>query len=162
MGALASGSWHRTGVTGLEQAEGVPPSVAGRPPLLVRWWRWFLGSSGGPISPWRTIVWWEARRLPYNALLAVFGSVALVIFLWAITQCGEEDAFEPLGLLAGVVLANVAYTLGWMTELLVNAARRPGPRRVGPLLLRVGLLVSAVVVFAPAIIWVSHLIVIRR
>jgi hypothetical protein len=144
-------------VTEFEQAERVPPSAFERPLLLVRWWRWFIGSESKPLSPWRTIVWWEVRRLPYNALLALFGSVALLVFFWAIAHSGAlkpgEDAEEPLVLLAAPVLANAAYTLGWMTELVVDVVRRSGARRIGPSLLRVGLGLSALVVFSPAIVW---------
>ena len=118
------------------------------------------GSSGRtakPLSPWRTILWWEVRRPIYNALLALFGLVTLFVFFTAITQIGElrpgEDAEEPLALLAVPVLANVAYTLGWIAELIVRVVRRSATPRIGPLLLRVGLGFSAVVVLAPAVVW---------
>jgi hypothetical protein len=130
---------------------------AGRSGWIGRGWKWFLGSRGEPLSPWRTIQWWEVRRPVYNVLLAPFGSVAVLVFFWAITRSGElklgEDAEEPLALLAAPVLANVAYTLGWVTELIVNVARGSDARRIGPVLLRVGLTFSGVVIFAPPVVW---------
>jgi hypothetical protein len=102
--------------------------------------RWFLGSIDEPLPWWRTILWWEARRLPYNALLGLLSCVALPVFLLAISRSGElkpgEDAAEPLALLAAPVLANIAYTFGWATELAVNGVRGSDARRVGPSLLR--------------------------
>jgi hypothetical protein len=162
--ALAFSPWHSTRVSEFSEVERVPPTAAGHP--LVRWWTWFLGSESGRLSPWRTILWWEVRRLPYNGLLAVLGSASLLVFFWTISQSGElkpgEDAEEPLALLAAPVLANVAYTLGWMTELVANVVLRSSARRIGPGLLRVGLAFSAVVVFTPAAVWVGHMILIRR
>ena len=111
---------------------------------MARWW------AAGPD-------WWEARRLPYNAFVGVLGCVALRVFFIAITESGElkprQDAVEPLALLAAPVLANVAYTFGSITEVLVNLVRGSGARRVGPALLHAGLVFSAVVVLAPAAFW---------
>jgi hypothetical protein len=64
-----------------------------------------------------------------------------------------EDAEEPLALLAALVLANMAYTLGWMMEIVLTIVRRSSAPRVGPTLLRAGLIFSAVVVLAPAFCW---------
>jgi hypothetical protein len=129
---------------------------------MSRAWRWFLGSTGEPLTPWRTILWWEARRVPYNAFLFLLGCIAVPIFFVAIMHSGKlkpgEDAVEPLTLLVVPVLANVAYTLGWLTEIVVILFHPPDARRVGPSLLRAGLGVSAVVVLAPAVVWATRLV----
>ena len=104
--------------------------------------------------------------MPYNALLFILGCIALPIFFAAMMHSGElkpgEDPVEPLALLAAPVLANVAYTLGWFTEIVVNLVCLPA-RRIGPHLLRTGLIFSALMVFLPAVassvVWASHLVV---
>ena len=62
--------------------------------------------------------------MPYDALLFLLSCIAVPIFFVAIMHSGElnpgEDAVEPLALLAAPVLANVAYTLGWFTEIIVD------------------------------------------
>jgi hypothetical protein len=124
---------------------------------IVRAWRWFLGSPSEPLSPSKTILWWEVRRIHYNVFLSLLACVALPIFFLEVMRSGYlkpgEDAEEPLALLAALVLANMAYTFGWMTEIVVNVVRRSSARRVGPALLRAGLIFSAVVVLAPAVYW---------
>jgi hypothetical protein len=108
------------------------------------------------------MLWWEARRLPYNVLVGLMACVALPVFLVAISRSGElragDDAVEPLALFAAPILANVAYTFGWVTELAINGMFHSGARRVGPALLRAGLGVSAFVVVAPAFIWAVRLV----
>jgi hypothetical protein len=93
----------------------------------------------------------------FDALLFLLGCIAVPIFFVAIMDSGElkpgEDAVEPLALLAAPVLANVAYTMGWFTEIIVDLIRPSGARRIGPKLLRAGLGFSAAVVFAPAVFW---------
>lgn len=70
------------------------------------------------------IVWWEIRRIPYNLALLAVGLVSVFSVEWIggrLVPLGE-DFVEPLILLFGVIayaiLANVCYSLGWITELI--------------------------------------------
>ena len=74
--------------------------------------------------PWDTIVWWEVRRIPFNLAVGLAGVISLVvIFLTGVPRLQPgEDLIEPLMLLYGgmayAMLANLAYTMGWITELI--------------------------------------------
>ena len=74
--------------------------------------------------PWDAIAWWELRRIPYNMLMLGAGvlSLASILFIGSYFIRPGEDVIEPFAVIAGVVvygvLANLAYTLGWITELL--------------------------------------------
>jgi hypothetical protein len=74
--------------------------------------------------PWDAIIWWELRRIPYNVLMLVVGVLSLLSILFIGSHFVEpgEDVIEPFAIVAGVVVfggfANLAYTLGWITELL--------------------------------------------
>jgi hypothetical protein len=74
-------------------------------------------------SRWDAIRWWEARRIIFNLLVGLTGVIATGVFLLigrTIVQPGE-DFEEPLALIGAVLvygfMANVCYTLGWITEL---------------------------------------------
>ncbi|ESQ89353.1 hypothetical protein [Asticcacaulis benevestitus] len=70
-----------------------------------------------------SVGWWEFRRVTYNLILVPFlaGSLWLGAFLVSQTSLRNMPV-EPLGLvfMAGIFLglANVAYTIGWLTEIL--------------------------------------------
>jgi|SRR5215510_2449356 len=114
--------------------------------------------------PWDAVIWWELRRIPYNVLLLVVG----VLCLLSILVMGKyfvrpgEDVIKPLEMVTGVVvygvLANIAYTLGWVTELLWSwgDTERTEPRR--PLIFWIGVTFSVAVTLLPAflipLLWV--------
>ena len=70
-------------------------------------------------SPADVIRWWETRRLGYNAVVGSVGllSVATIAALGAIGPSAHGLLLPPLAIVAYGVLANVFYTLGWITEL---------------------------------------------
>jgi hypothetical protein len=75
--------------------------------------------------PWDAIIWWELRRIPFNILILAVGILSLGSILLIgsyFARPAEADGFEPLfTIFAAIVygiLANLAYTLGWVTELL--------------------------------------------
>ena len=106
------------------------------------------------------MIWWEKRRIPYNLALLVAGSASL----FAIEAIGGrmvpmgEDFVEPLFLLFGVIvyaiLANVCYSLGWITELLWN----PGDTREAlakrTRIFRAGFIFSVALTGLPAVVMV--------
>jgi len=67
----------------------------------------------------RAIGWWELRRIPYNLALLFIGGVSLVLLYHVSANQLQrgEDLVEPLTVIAYAFMANVCYTLGWLTEL---------------------------------------------
>jgi hypothetical protein len=115
-------------------------------------------------SWWEVVRWWELRRLPYS-LAAGSAAVAGVVLLLLVdtlpprlppAETDFEYLFAPL---VGLVLANVAYTGGWVTELLVRRATGGAPR-FGPVAWTVGLAFSVLCALAPAavnaVLWAAR------
>jgi hypothetical protein len=81
------------------------------------------------LSSWDEIEWWEKRRVFYNKVLAGVGTVTCVLMitcgLIAEPLVGEAigipnpPGLRPLGIIAYGIIANLCYTGGWITELLV-------------------------------------------
>jgi hypothetical protein len=109
-------------------------------------------------QPWDAIVWWEIRRIPYNATLAILGIGTIGALLWIGSHFSTsgEDVEEPLGLIVGAILyglaANAFYTLGWISELLWSGGdtSRTQPFRKRVFLL--GLIMSCVLTLLPAVL----------
>src|SRR5258708_20262079 len=76
-------------------------------------------------APKDTIVWWEIRRIPYNVMLLLLGicTIAIVETVGGHYANPGEDVEEPLGIIFGAIVygvaANVCYTLGWITAILL-------------------------------------------
>ena len=108
-------------------------------------------------SLWSIIGWWERRRIPYNLFLAAVGIPSLILFSLTMgashsVQPGE-DAVEPMAVIAAPVLANIAYTFGWMVE---GARRnRPWVSPDGPSLMRMGLWFSLFVALFPSVLGIA-------
>ncbi|MBK6486799.1 MAG: hypothetical protein IPF98_08015 [Gemmatimonadetes bacterium] len=114
-----------------------PSSAARR--LLFR-------DAAGNESAAEVVRWWERRRLPFNVAVGATGLVSLtsIAVLSAVGPFPHHVFGPPLvGVLAYGVIANVAYTSGWMLELLVLRpifGHRTGT--VGATLFRYGLAFS--------------------
>ncbi len=113
---------------------------------------------GGPCP---VILWWETRRLYYNAVVGVTGVIAgalmIVCALLAEPLVGtpiglpDPPLFAVLGAILYGIMANVCYTGGWIVELLLRATRRGADttafaRRA----LRVGVRFSVALTLLPA------------
>jgi hypothetical protein len=111
-------------------------------------------------KPRDVVVWWEIRRIPYNAALLVVGLGSL----FAVEAIGGrmvrvgEDFIEPLILLFAVLLyaigANVCYTLGWITELLWSAGDIGKTEGVRQKVFRIGLLFSVGLTGLPGLLMI--------
>ena len=108
--------------------------------------------------PWDAIVWWEVRRIPYNAALAILGviTVSVVFLVGSHFASPGEDIEEPLGLIVGVVLyglgANVAYSLGCISELLWSGGDTSRTASFRKRVFFIGLIGSCVVTLLPAVL----------
>ena len=113
-----------------------------------------------PLDSWSVICWWEARRIPFNLLVGGLGAVCLGILFWALATSGHlrpgEDAVEPIALLAAPVGINVLYTLGWLVEAPARLLVRDLSPCFGPMLLRLGVGMSAVLIALPAAFWTGY------
>jgi hypothetical protein len=105
------------------------------------------------------ILWWELRRILYNAITLVCGLVSLtLIFYFAEVELEPgEDLIEPLGLIFFGLLCNLCYSLGWITELFT-----PKSTTYGPKMFKIGLCFTLFWVFLPAVIhiifWIGRMV----
>ena len=112
---------------------------------------WLLSRRAGPLRAAHIVAWWELRRPVYNAIMGAVGIGSVAVVLAVAYTC--ENGGGTLGLpLVYVMMANVCYTGGWVTELLVARVWRVDTRRFGPIALVVGTVFSVLVTLAPAVI----------
>lgn len=112
------------------------------------------------------LMWWEKRRLAYNAAVGSAGIVAVI-------AAHVFTALPPAGVLstdvgwipvAGIfgVMANVCYLLGPTTEILIDKIWGRGVLPTGPALYRMGLTFSVGLALFPALItgfmWVARIV----
>jgi hypothetical protein len=126
--------------------------------ILRRFYVWMFDSRRPDSKWWQVVLWWEARRIPYNVLVGTWAVICFAIFLIALQGSGGlkpgEDAEEPLALLAAPFLINACYTLGWLVELPARAMSPAMKERIGPGLMKLGVAFSLFCVTVPAAIWV--------
>ena len=111
-------------------------------------------------SPLRVVQWWESRRLSYNLIVGGTGVVTLV-YVNALEVLLGQGLLTPLtGAGAGPlvlvatygVLANVCYTMGWVTETIVERWIKRPVYGLGPALFRYGLVFSVGLTLLPAVL----------
>jgi hypothetical protein len=116
-----------------------------------------------PISLLR---WWEARRLKYNLMVGatgVFSALTCAALLAAPPHSSTLDVRAILmGTVAYAVLANVCYSLGWLSEMAARIVWRERAPYMGPLLFRQGLIFSVGLTLFPIILcgmsWVARVV----
>jgi hypothetical protein len=122
--------------------------TAAAPPTLhimhlpVMAWRWFFLRPAPIDSTEHIILWWELRRIPYNALIGFTGITSILLYLAFIISSGT---LEP-----GDDAINGAYTLGWLVELTLRVV---GVRNTGPSLMKLGVGFSLAVICVPVVAW---------
>ncbi|MBN8420050.1 MAG: hypothetical protein J0L73_14125 [Verrucomicrobia bacterium] len=118
---------------------------------------WLFTAPGKPITPRSIIGWWERRRIAFNAILGIIGFIALLLFTTSIENAGVlqpgEDAVEPVAIVVVPLIANAAYTGGWLLDCPLRIIRPQLSPRFTPRLFRLGLLFSVFVVTFPALLW---------
>ena len=94
----------------------------------------------GPVGLLR---WWESRRLVYNKVVGATGVFTLAgVF---VIMPDRSELFGPeLVMVVGMygLMANVCYSLGWLTEMLARRVWGADAPEMGPLLFRQGLIFS--------------------
>jgi len=107
------------------------------------------------------IAWWEKRRSWHNLTIISIGFASLIAFYIFIYHTDElkpgEDAVEPLVLIIAPFVINICYTFGWIIEGFLAFILRPflgeKVRLLGPLLLKIGVIFSLLVVLFPSVYW---------
>ena len=111
---------------------------------------------------WKTIAWWEARRIPYNLLVGATGLVSSAMCLITGILC-ENFLGDPIGipdppvfalLVVAVygIMANLCYTGGWVAELLVQKIWPAKGNDFGRISFFLGLGFSILLTVTPAIL----------
>jgi hypothetical protein len=116
------------------------------------------------------IKWWELRRIPFNIAVGVTGIVTCAILSTvdaiAENKFGEPLAFpnSPIGAILGIIgyaiAANVCFTCGWLTEIIVRKIWQEHAGKFGQISFSLGLLFSILLTLVPAAFF-SILLVIR-
>lgn len=104
-------------------------------------------------SPLKVVQWWESRRLTYNAIVGTTGLITLT-YVNAI-ELVMGNGWFPVPWQAIVlygVLANVAYTFGWVIENLAERWLKRPVYGLGPALFRHGLVFSIGLSLIPVIV----------
>jgi hypothetical protein len=112
----------------------------------------FLFPAPAPRRAGEIYVWWERRRLHYNALVGGMGMISL-IFNQIVTRIPPDPHVGiPNPWLAPIVVgiaANICYFLGPMAEIALFRLWREKLLPAGPMFYRMGLTFSMGLVFLP-------------
>jgi hypothetical protein len=117
-------------------------------------------------TPVSLLRWWESRRLSYNAIVGVTGltTLAAVKLLFLLPPGGSADSLVgllPVVLTYGVI-ANLAYSGGWLAELVLQRFLGRESPHAGPALFRLGLSFSVGLTLFPAALaglgWIVRLV----
>lgn len=95
------------------------------------------------------VLWWESRRLVYNAILAVIGLVAMVLF-HALGFASFTSLILPA--IGYGIMANVFYTAGWMAEIYARLFFGEKTENFGPSLFLLGLTFSVLLTAMPSLL----------
>ena len=109
---------------------------------------------------WKVFLWWEIRRIPYNAIVGAFGLISTtIVYLIADKFSFDLNLGSPaLTIVFFGLAANMFYTGGWITELLARVIWSGGARTLGPVLLFYGILFSVFLTFAPVFLITGELL----
>ena len=110
-----------------------------------------------PLTVRAIVLWWERRRLAYNAIILPLGAVSVALLFLFASHVSRPDALDEgvdsFAILVAPVLMNIAYTAGWGVQLLMRLIFKDRSVDTGPTLLKAGLILSAGIVMAPAACW---------
>jgi cytochrome bd-type quinol oxidase subunit 1 len=99
----------------------------------------------------KVILWWELRRILFNAILFVIGLAAVIggLSLIDVVDPNRDVGTPLLGIVLYGFLANLFYTLGWIVELAGRQTDPASARLRGQRMFRAGMLFSCVLTTLP-------------
>jgi len=117
---------------------------------------WLFQPLDGPASKESIRIWWKERRIFYNIVVILTAVVSFLIYVALVFRSPRflplVDVVEPSTVLAfmigGPIVWNLAYCLGPIIDIAVSAGKT---KTVGPLLLKLALVVSLYLVSIPAL-----------
>lgn len=105
------------------------------------------------------IRWWEVRRIPYNLVVGAAGLLTcLVVFLMALASeilfhrefgLPKPPVFAIVGIALYGVGANLCYTSGWMSELIVRLLWPAHSEKFGMISFKFGMIFSIFLTLSP-------------
>lgn len=121
----------------------------------------FFNRDEQPRSAWQVITWWEARRIFYNLLVGAVGIVTILLCLVS-AAVGESFLGIPIGLpdppifavvavIVYGIMANVCYTGGWITEIIVKRVWEEQGQYFGKISFVLGVIFSIALTLLPGI-----------
>lgn len=115
-------------------------------------------------TPWTLLRWWESRRFTYNVAVGAAGLVTLGV-IGVVSRLPPQPSgpgFDWRGVVVYGVLANLCYSLGWLTEVAMRALWGEEAPYAGPALFRQGLSFAVGLTLLPipliCLSWVARLI----
>jgi hypothetical protein len=108
--------------------------------------------------PFDAVLWWELRRVPFNAVLLTVSALSFVVIEGIGAQLVQpgEDVVEPMAAVVGgaifIVGANICYTLGWTTELMWSGGDTSRTESMRSRIYRRGLTLSTLVAATPGVL----------
>jgi hypothetical protein len=113
-----------------------------------------------PKSAWRVIGWWESRRIPYNLVVGLAGifssavivTIGLVGYFFFHSEFPAPTGLTLLAVIICAIIANLCYTGGWVTELIVRKAWPDEADRFAVLSFSLGLAFSVLLTLLPGLL----------
>jgi hypothetical protein len=107
------------------------------------------------------IKWWELRRIPFNIAVGTTGMFTCAVIL-AVAAVASKTLGEPLGLpdppifaafgiIVYAIAANVCFTCGWLTELIVRTIWQEKTGAFAQISFSLGLMFSICLTLLPAV-----------
>jgi hypothetical protein len=107
----------------------------------------------------QVILWWEARRIPFNIIVGITGIITCALLAlmgyFAETKFGLEALLPDPPIVAVLAIflygigANVCYTGGWLSELFVRREWKEKGQRYGEIAFMLGVLFSVALTLLP-------------
>lgn len=112
-----------------------------------------FGVAGTSRSRLQIVLWWEKRRLIYNAVLLltlIISGLLITLFDSLPPKPAELLDYEAFSAIILIFLANFFYTFGWIVDLASSLFAGHDSPTLGPRLLKIGLVFSVIVAVLPA------------
>ena len=116
-----------------------------------------------PVNSAREAIgWWETRRIPFNLIVGIAGIISTVVvcivgpgsyFLFDGDFAIPPPLFAGLGVLLYGIAANVFFTGGWLSELIVRKIWPIEADRFATLSFSLGLIFSVALTLTPAFVF---------